>query len=305
VGGWQVGRAKITPIIEVETITSPRFLFRGLDKPGVKAVAEQSPWLAGSFVDDDGYLLQRIQCLVIEIDGTRIAVDTCVGNDKTRANPGWHNLQLPFLDDLAAAGFPADSIDAVICTHLHVDHVGWNTMLVDGRWVPTFPNARYVFTEPEFEYWRATSYPDGDDIFGDSVAPVVDAGRADLVPVDHRLDGGVRLDSTPGHTPGHVSVVIESEGRQAVITGDMIHTPIQIANVDLSSAFDYDQRAAADTRRDFLARYADGALVIGTHWGGPGAGRIRSEGNGQWGIEAVPASVTSGSAPPSGRSGDG
>jgi len=284
VGGWQVGRATITPVVEVETKTSPRFLFRGVEKAGVKAVAEQAPWLSGSFVDDDGYLLQRIQCLVIEIDGTRIAVDTCVGNDKARANPGWHNLQLPFLADLDAAGFPAGSIDAVICTHLHVDHVGWNTMLVDGRWEPTFPNARYLFATPEFEYWQATSYPDGDDIFADSVAPVVAAGRADLVPVDNRLDVGIRLDPTPGHTPGHVSVVVESGGQQAVITGDMIHTPVQIAELGLSSSFDYDPIAAADTRRRFLSRYADGALVIGTHWGGPGAGRILVDDD-QWRIE--------------------
>lgn len=285
---WQVGRATITPVVEVESKTSPKFLFRGLDKAGVTAVAERAPWLDGSFVDDGGYLLQRIQCLVIELDGTRIAVDTCVGNDKTRANPGWHNLQLPFLADLAAAGYPAETIDAVICTHLHVDHVGWNTTLVDGRWVPTFPNARYVFAQPELEYWQAMSYPEGDDIFGDSVAPVVAAGRADLVPVDHRVDGGIRLDSTPGHTPGHVSVVVESEGQQAVITGDMIHTPVQIAEIGLSSAFDYDQQAAAETRQRFLSRYADGALVIGTHWGGPGAGRIRTDG-GRWAVDPVPA----------------
>jgi glyoxylase-like metal-dependent hydrolase (beta-lactamase superfamily II) len=288
VSAWQVGRATITPVVEVESKTSPKFLFRGLDKAGVTAVAERAPWLDGSFVDDGGYLLQRIQCLVIELDGTRIAVDTCVGNDKTRANPGWHNLQLPFLADLAAAGYPAETIDAVICTHLHVDHVGWNTTLVDGRWVPTFPNARYVFAQPELEYWQAMSYPEGDDIFGDSVAPVVAAGRADLVPVDHRVDGGIRLDSTPGHTPGHVSVVVESEGQQAVITGDMIHTPVQIAEIGLSSAFDYDQQAAAETRQRFLSRYADGALVIGTHWGGPGAGRIRTDG-GRWAVDPVPA----------------
>jgi glyoxylase-like metal-dependent hydrolase (beta-lactamase superfamily II) len=288
VSAWQVGRATITPVVEVESKTSPKFLFRGLDKAGVSAVAERAPWLDGSFVDDGGYLLQRIQCLLIELDGTRIAVDTCVGNDKTRANPGWHNLQLPFLADLAAAGFPAESIDAVICTHLHVDHVGWNTTLVDGQWVPTFPNARYVFAQPELEYWQATTYPEGDDIFGDSVAPVLAAGRADLVPVDHRIDGGIRLDSTPGHTPGHVSVVVESEGQQAVITGDMIHTPVQIAEIGLSSAFDYDQGAAAETRQQFLSRYADGALVIGTHWGGPGAGRIRRE-NGGWAVDPVPA----------------
>lgn len=291
--GWNVGRARITPVIEVESRTSPRFLFRDLDKSGVLATAASAPWLAGTFVDDAGYLLQRIQCLVVELNGTRIVVDTCVGNDKDRTNPGWHHLQLPFLDDLAAAGFPAPSIDAVVCTHLHVDHVGWNTTLVDGNWVPTFPNARYVFTQPEFDYWQATSSPDGDDIFSDSVAPVANAGRADLVPVDHQLVDGVRLDSTPGHTPGHVSVVIESAGQRAVITGDMIHTPVQIATVELSSAFDFDQDAAADTRRRFLSRYADDTLVIGTHWGGAGAGRIRSD-DGQWRIEPEHAAPSSG-----------
>ncbi|MEO5900274.1 MAG: MBL fold metallo-hydrolase [Ilumatobacteraceae bacterium] len=287
--GWQIGRARITPVIEVETKTSPRFLFKSVDRSAVQAYAARAPWLDNDFVDPEGYLLQRIQCLVIEVDGTRIAVDTCVGNDKTRANPGWHNLQLPFLSDLEAAGFPAESIDAVVCTHLHVDHVGWNTSLVDGRWVPTFPNARYLFSKPEFEYWQVTAQGD-DDIFGDSVAPVANAGRADLVPVDHRLDSGVRFDSTPGHTPGHVSVVIESEGQQAVITGDMIHTPIQIADVDLSSAFDYDQQAAAATRRSFLSRYNDDTLVIGTHGGGAGAGRIRADGD-QWRLEPVAASA--------------
>src|SRR5215212_8062796 len=158
-GAWQVGRATITPVVEIETVTSPRFLFQDLDKAGVKALAARSPWLVGSFVDHSGYLLQRIQCLVIEADGMRIAVDTCVGNDKVRANPAWHQLALPFVSDLASAGFPAESIDVVVCTHLHVDHVGWNTMLVEGRWVPTFPNARYVFARPELEYWQATAYP--------------------------------------------------------------------------------------------------------------------------------------------------
>ena len=161
---WRVGRATITPVAEVESVTSPRFLFAGLDKVGVLELARRAPWLQGSFVDDAGYLLQRIQCLVIELDGVRVAVDTCIGNDKARANPGWNDLHLPFLADLAAAGFPPDTIDAVVCTHLHVDHVGWNTMLVDGHWIPTFPTARYLLARPEFEYWQATAFPDGDDI---------------------------------------------------------------------------------------------------------------------------------------------
>lgn len=288
--GWRVGAATITPVIEVESVTSPRFLFRDVDKGAVRSLAERAPWLDGDFVDDAGYLLQRVQLLVIDVDGARVAVDTCIGNDKPRTIPGWHDLHLPFLDDLRAAGFPPESFDAVVCTHLHVDHVGWNTMLVDGRWVPTFPNARYLFAAPEFEHWQATEYHEG-DVFGDSVAPVADAGLCDLVPMTHAVDGaGIRFDPTPGHTPGHVSVVVESAGERAVITGDMIHTPIQIASVELSSMFDFDGRAAAATRSSFLSRYADeSTVVVGTHWGGPGAGRIERDGD-EWHVIPVPAS---------------
>ena len=290
---WRVGRATITPIIEVESVTSPRFLFRGFDKAAALDLARRAPWLRGSYVDDSGYLLQRIQCLVIDLDGARVAVDTCVGNDKRRAYPDWNEQHFPFLSDLEAAGFPPDTIDAVVCTHLHVDHVGWNTALVDGAWRPTFPTARYLLARPEFEYWQATAYPDDDDVFGDSVAPVHDAGLVDLVAVDHVVDGGsIRFDSTPGHTPGHVSVVVESAGERAVITGDMIHTPIQIADVALSSAFDFAPDVAAETRAKFLERYADDALVIGTHWGGPGAGRIVADRDG-WTVEPVAASSSS------------
>src|SRR3954469_2685169 len=171
---WQVGRATITPVVEVESITSPRFLFQGLDKAGVLDLVGRAPWLGGSFVDDNGYLLQRIQCLIIDVDGARVAVDTCVGNDKQRANRGWNPPPLPFLADLDAAGFPPDTIDAVICTHLHVDHVGWNTSLVDGRWVPTLPNARYIWSGTEYEHWHA--HRDEPDVAADSIKPIFDAG---------------------------------------------------------------------------------------------------------------------------------
>lgn len=287
---WHIGNATITPVVETEAKTSPRFLFRDVDKARLRAMAEHTPWLDGAFIDEDGYLRQKVQCLVVEVGGARVAVDTCVGNDKSRTVPGWHLMQSPFLDDMAAAAFEPSSIDAVVCTHLHSDHVGWNTRLVEDRWVPTFDNARYLIVETEFAHWQATEYHEG-DVFGDSVAPVFDAGLTDLVPIDYSVDGGsIRFDPTPGHTPGHVSVVIESGGRRAVITGDMIHTPVQIADLSLSSMFDSDPAQAIDTRASFLSKYADGeTIVIGTHWGGPGAGLVVHTDDG-WAIDPVPAS---------------
>ena len=279
---WTVGSVTITSFPESETPTSPRFLYQDLSKAGVLERAAASPWLRPHFVSKDGYLLQKIQSLVVEGDGLRIAVDTCVGNDKVRNNELWHQLQGPFLDDLTRAGFPPESFTHVICTHLHVDHVGWNTRLVDGKWVPTFPNARYLFVEPEYEHWRSEpSLFEGEDVFGDSVAPIVEAGLADLVPVDHRLNDEIGFQPTLGHTPGHVSVVISSGGERAIITGDMVHNPLQIADPDLSSIFDTDSDQARATRRAVFPDWADGeTLVIGTHFGSPTAGTMHPDGDG-------------------------
>ena len=247
---WRVGRATITPVAEVESVTSPRFLFAGLDKVGVLDLARRAPWLQGSFVDDAGYLLQRIQCLVIELDGVRVAVDTCIGNDKARANPGWNDLHLPFLADLAAAGFPPDTIDAVVCTHLHVDHVGWNTMLVDGQWMPTFPTARYLLARPGVRVLASDRVPRRRRLL--RRLGRARARRGTRRPRPGRPRRRWRAsDSTRrrGTRPGHVSVVVESAGQRAVITGDMIHTPVQIADVDRSSAFDFDQRRGGEDPR--------------------------------------------------------
>jgi glyoxylase-like metal-dependent hydrolase (beta-lactamase superfamily II) len=285
---WTVGDVVITSIVETDEPTSPRFLFHDLTRDGALRIADDAPWLRPHFIDDQGFMRLRVQCLIIDTGSLRIAVDTCVGNDKQRSYAGWHEQHRPFLEDMTAAGYPPESIDFVICTHLHVDHVGWNTRLVGGQWVPTFANARYIFTRPEVEHWvaeRETRVDPNGDLFGDSVAPILDAGLADLVPTDHVICDTVRLDPTPGHTPGHVSVVIESAGQQAVITGDMIHTPLQIAQIALSSQFDTDPVRASATRVAFLTRYQDDTIVIGTHWGGPGSGRIRIDDAGHFSVE--------------------
>jgi glyoxylase-like metal-dependent hydrolase (beta-lactamase superfamily II) len=188
----------------------------------------------------------------------------------------------PFLEDISAAGYPRESIDTVLCTHLHVDHVGWNTMWVDEKWVPTFPNARYLFGRTEWDHWsqEQNSQARGEDIIGDSVQPIVDANLADLVDSDHKITDEIWLEPTPGHTPGHVSVRISSQGEDALITGDFMHHPCQMARPNWRSSADYDGEWAENTRNDLLEQYADQpVLVIGTHFATPTAGHILRDGD--------------------------
>ncbi|MBL8781814.1 MAG: MBL fold metallo-hydrolase, partial [Alphaproteobacteria bacterium] len=247
-----------------------------------REAALQIPWLAPHFMDDEGRLKMSIHALVIEAPGRRMIVDTCLGNDKQgRGVPGWNNLSGPFLRDLAAAGFARESIDTVMCTHLHVDHVGWNTMLVDGKWVPTFPNARYLMGATEFEYWRdQRENEELISVFSDSVRPVFEAGLVDLVETDHRISPEVSFVPTLGHTPGHVSVRISSKGEEALITGDFVHHPCQMARPAWAATVDYDQTASTATRREVFARLAGTpTLIIGTHFAGATAGRIVRDGD--------------------------
>ena len=197
---WQIGEVKISRIVELEVAGGSRFIL----PDATREAALEIGWLAPHFMTAEGRLIMSIHALVIEAGDRRIVVDTCIGNDKQRSIPAWTNMQTSFLADLEAAGFPADSIDTVLCTHLHVDHVGWNTMLVDGKWVPTFKNARYLMAKTEFDYWHEEGQYEEDygDIFGDSVQPVFDAGLVDLVDMDHKLTEEVWLVPTPGHHAG-------------------------------------------------------------------------------------------------------
>jgi glyoxylase-like metal-dependent hydrolase (beta-lactamase superfamily II) len=289
---WQVGRVRVTQVIELGPMpTSPKFFFKD---PPPDLVARHG-WLKPHFANDDGKLLASIHCFVVESAGRRIVVDTCVGNDKKRSSPAWNALNGPFLQHLTDAGFAPESIDTVLCTHLHVDHVGWNTRWVGARWVPTFANARYLFARKEWEHWaaeararEAAGHGGGapDDVLGDSVRPILDAGLAELVDTDHRLTDEVGLEPTPGHTPGHVSVRIESAGQRAVITGDLMHHPIQCAEPDRLGNFDHDAEQARATRRYFLACCArDRTLVFGTHFAPPTAGHVVAA-DGAWRFDA-------------------
>jgi glyoxylase-like metal-dependent hydrolase (beta-lactamase superfamily II) len=268
---WRIGDVRVTRIVEIEATGGTRFILPDATPEAVRPYR----WLQPHFADENGRLRMSVHALVVETPSRRIVVDTCIGNDKERSIPTWSRLRGPFLHDLAQAGYPADSIDTVVCTHLHVDHVGWNTTLVDGRWTPTFRHARYLLGRTELAYWRSHGEPDDHrTAFADSVQPVWDAGLVDLVEVDHRVCEEVSLVSTPGHTPGHVSVRIASRGDEALITGDFIHHPCQMAR-DWRSSADANPARATETRRDVFTHLAGTrTLLIGTHFATPAAGRV-------------------------------
>jgi len=276
---WEVGTVRITRVVELEVAGGSRFILPDATREACLPMA----WLAPHFMDAEGNLIMSVHALIIDTGSRRILVDTCIGNDKEREFPNWSHLQTRFLDDLRAAGYPPESIDTVLCTHLHVDHVGWNTMLVDDAWVPTFPNARYLFARREFDHWAAEGDRWQQQVLTDSVQPVLEAGLVDLVETSHVVCDEVALEPTPGHTPGHVSVRIRSGGGEALITGDCIHHPCQMARTDWCSAVDTDPAEARRTREALLASCAEGSVVmIGTHFATPTAGQVRRSGDGYW-----------------------
>lgn len=279
---WKIGDVTVTRIVEIEGGAFPAGGGAGTMLPdaspeNVKTV----PWLVPHFADEKGWIKASVHALLVDAPGVRLVVDTCVGNDKARGNPFFNQLKTPFLDHLKAAGWSRESVNAVVCTHLHVDHVGWNTMLEGERWVPTFPKARYLIGRAEYDHWSKEGDGESSAILSDSVKPIFDAGLADLVAMDHVISPELRLVPTPGHTPGHVSVSIQSKGERAMITGDLMHHPIQIAHPEWSSGFDSDQGASRRTRKEFLETVADnGTLVIGTHFAAPTAGHVKRDGQG-------------------------
>ena len=272
---WQIGDVRISRIVEIEGESPGTFFFR--DATPEKLL--QHAWLKPHFLTDDGRVLASIHAFVIESQGKVIVVDTCIGNDKPRDVKNWNMRKGRFLEDMAEAGFPRERVTTVLCTHLHVDHVGWNTMLKDGQWVPTFPNARYLIGRKEHEYWSTHAAGSDHAIQSDSVRPILDAGLADLVESDFKMTQEVFLEPTPGHTPGHVSVRISSKGQDAVITGDLMHHPVQCAEAGWASNFDVDADQARATRRRFLEGCRAGnTLVLGTHFATPTAGRVVPDG---------------------------
>jgi glyoxylase-like metal-dependent hydrolase (beta-lactamase superfamily II) len=226
VNQWHVGAVKITRVVESEPLWDGSIFIPNATAENIK---KESDWLFPTFAIKDGRLKMSIHALLLESQGKRIIVDTCIGNEKVRSHPDWNQLQLPFLQDLEKLGYPRESIDRVLCTHLHVDHVGWNTMRKNDKWVPTFPNAKYLIGGTEWDFFSRAEDPGLKDPVDDSVRPVMDQGMADLIDDKYKVTDEVWLESTPGHTPGHFAVRISSQGQDAVITGDLIHHPVQFS----------------------------------------------------------------------------
>ena len=278
-----IGDIVIDRIVEAEgAFADFDFILPGATQDLVDANAG---WLAPRFIAPDGKLIMAFHAMLLRTPRQTILVDCCVGNDKDRPlRPTWHRQRTPFLDTMRAAGVAPEDIDVVMCTHLHADHVGWNTQLVDGRWVPTFPNARYVFARREYEFWEAEARrakaedghePPNHGSFDDSVLPVMEAGRAVLVEADHELDRGIWLEPAFGHTPGNVNVNVRSGGGHALLCGDTMHTPLQLCDPGLSSAFCEDPAMSARSRTAMIERLADTeSILLAGHFPTPVAGRI-------------------------------
>ena len=247
-------------------------------------LAENRAWLKKArAIDDNDVLILCFQSYIVKTPHHTILIDSCIGNDKQRpARPNWHQkTDDNYMRALKAAGFSVSDIDYVMCTHLHVDHVGWNTRMENGRWVPTFPKARYVFGKSEYDYWHEQNAKAEVPPFVDSVLPVVEAKKAEIVHNDFSIGDHARILPTPGHTPGHVAFAFGKGKDDAIFAGDLMHTPLQTHYPELSPKFDVDPAQAAVTRRNFLERYCDtDTLCCTAHFPSPSSGKILRRGDG-------------------------
>jgi glyoxylase-like metal-dependent hydrolase (beta-lactamase superfamily II) len=246
---------------------------------------EHAAWLAPEHYDAaSGFLKLSVHSWLLTVGGKRILIDACVGNHKPREKrPMWDMLDTPYLARLAAAGARPEQIDMVMCTHLHVDHVGWNTRLENGRWVPTFPNALYVFSREDYAHFLAEDQdpargPAGMGAFRDSVLPVVEAGLAQMVSGAAALDESLSVEPMPGHTPGTIAIRLESKGAQALFCGDILHHALQVYRPEWNSVACLDAAQARASRRRTLQACAGGALLMPAHFGAPFACRIEARG---------------------------
>jgi len=275
-----VGSATITPIFEVD---AGQVIQEGLPDATPESI-KQIAWLRPAYADDNGKLKAQVQAFLIEAGDKKIVVDSCVGDSRNRPDmPEWSHLQTGFMERFKKVWQP-EEVGIVLCTHMHFDHVGWNTTLVRGKWMPTFPNAKYIFTKREFTYWNSKPEKEMEVDrlgFAECVLPVYEAGLCELVSDDYQVTKEVSLLATPGHTPGHVAVLVESSGQSAVISGDALYHPCQIAHPEWSTPWDTDTKRANKSRRELLERFAGtSTLFIGAHFAEPVAGKLIKDAEG-------------------------
>jgi glyoxylase-like metal-dependent hydrolase (beta-lactamase superfamily II) len=279
---WQFGAVTMQRVVESETpMLSPFEIFPDCTQQHLDA---HRGWLQPRFQDPaSGLLAITIQSFLLRRNGLTILVDSCSGNDKeTRERPVFRRAQWPWLRTLSDAGVRPEDIDIVLCSHLHVDHVGWNTRLDNGRWVPTFPNARYLIGRREFEHWKQAgpaALARTGDYITDSVLPVFDSGQADLIGDEHQLASEVSVEPAPGHTPGQLMVRIGAGRGQAILSADLMHHPLQVRYPEWSTRFCTDQAKARATRINFFNEHADtGRLIFPAHFPSPTGGTIARDG---------------------------
>lgn len=287
---FTVGDIQITQVIEWEgALPGPDTILAGYQK---QVFDRYLSWLAPDYYNAaTGELRLVVQCWLLKAGGRTILWDTGTGNHKNRPNfPVFHMLDLPFLEELAKAGAKPEEIDTVICSHLHLDHAGWNTKLEQGTWRPTFPNARYIFPQVDFDFWNpANAHKVGkqvgeqvnEGVFEDSVEPIAKEGLVDFVEGIQEIGDGLRLEPAPGHTPGQMRLHVDSKGEKAILTGDVLHHPIQVYEPTWCSNFCEDPAIARTTRLEVLGQCADqGALLLPAHFPGLNAVHIARDGDG-------------------------
>lgn len=277
---WQIGDVEIIQIVEIVE----NDIFATFIPEATPENIKKIKWLYPNFADENGNIKALVQSFLVKSNGKNILVDTCNGNGKERPNvPTWGNLNTDYLSKFKPVGIEPENIDIVVCTHLHFDHVGWNTKKENGKWTPTFPNTKYLFSKQEYDYWIKKPEKEMIDDFNgidDSVTPIIEKGLAQFIPDNYQLDDNFRFIPTPGHTPHHISVAIESKGKRAIITGDVMHHPCQIAHSEWTTGADTYPEQTIETRKKFIKDVTDSdILIIGTHFSNPVAGIIVSTGS--------------------------
>lgn len=275
-----LGDFTIFRLPEWEGPTSP--LHGLLSASTVELIETNRDWLEPHFLRPGNVAVMGTQSFIIRTPEHTILIDGCVGNDKPREEDYWNNQQTPYLDNMARLGFAPEDFDIVIVTHIHIDHVGWCTRLVDGQWVPTFPNARYLIVRDEWDYWKNCLTDKGElvNYVQDSILPMIEAGKVDLVEHNTVIDEGIWLEELAGHTPGHTGVHLKSGGEEMIIAGDLIHHPLQFANPKLMTGFDVEPDRATQARKTFIERYADTGILVGcSHFPTPTFGTITRQGD--------------------------